>query len=115
MCIRDSTHIMPSDEKSGVSSPNAGLPSLGGRIAEMLDFELSRALAPGLYLVSTPIGNLSDMSLRALVTLSGADLVFCEDTRHSRKLFTHFGISRELEAYHDHNAARARPRILARL
>lgn len=87
----------------------------GPRIAEMLEFECSKPLAPGLYLVSTPIGNLSDISLRALVTLARADLVFCEDTRHSRKLFTHFGISRDLEAYHDHNAARERPRILARL
>lgn len=80
-----------------------------------MERELASSLAPGLYIVSTPIGNLADISLRALATLANADMVFCEDTRHSRKLFTHFGISRKLDAYHDHNAAKERPRILARL
>lgn len=103
-------------DETEISPQNPGMAaSLGNRVAEMLSFEASRPLAPGLYLVSTPIGNLSDISLRALATLARADLVFCEDTRHSRKLFTHFGISRDLEAYHEHNAARERPRILARL
>ena len=106
---------MPNNEKTAVSSGDSRPLTISKRIAEMLEFELSRPLAPGLYLVSTPIGNLSDMSLRALVTLEKADLVFCEDTRHSRKLFTHFGISRDTHAYHDHNAARVRPRILARV
>lgn len=85
------------------------------RVAGMLENDLSAPLATGLYIVSTPIGNLGDISLRALATLACADMVFCEDTRHSRKLFSHFGIARETQSYHDHNAARERPRILARL
>lgn len=102
------------DAKVGKSAETR-LHALPDRIAEMLRTELSRPLAPGLYLVSTPIGNLADISLRALATLARADMVFCEDTRHSRKLFSHFGIPRELDAYHDHNAAKERPRIIARL
>jgi 16S rRNA (cytidine1402-2'-O)-methyltransferase len=77
--------------------------------------ELAKPLAAGLYLVSTPIGNLADISLRALAVLTRANLIFCEDTRHSRKLLGHYGISGELHAYHEHNAARERPRILARI
>src|SRR6476619_4380133 len=72
-------------------------------------------LAPGLYLVATPIGNLRDITLRALETLAAADLVACEDTRVTRKLFDHYGLSTPLTAYHDHNAETARPKILQRL
>jgi 16S rRNA (cytidine1402-2'-O)-methyltransferase len=77
--------------------------------------ELERPLAPGLYLVATPIGNLADISLRALAVLARADLIAAEDTRHSRKLLSHFGIKGELTPYHEHNAARERPRLLARI
>jgi len=56
-----------------------------------------------LYLVATPIGNLKDMSFRAIETLKSVDLIACEDTRHSRKLFTHYGISNKLVSYHEHN------------
>jgi 16S rRNA (cytidine1402-2'-O)-methyltransferase len=72
-------------------------------------------LASGLYVVATPIGNLRDITLRALEILAGADLVACEDTRVSRKLFDHYGLSTPLTAYHDHNAETARPKILQRL
>src|SRR5256885_2404556 len=72
-------------------------------------------LASGLYLVATPIGNLRDITLRALEILAGADLVACEDTRVSRKLFDHYGLSTPLIAYHDHNAEAARPKILEKL
>jgi len=59
---------------------------------------------PGtLFLVATPIGNLQDVSLRALETLRAVDLVACEDTRHTRKLLTHFGIKARLVSYHEHN------------
>ena len=74
-----------------------------------------RALAPGLHLVATPIGNLRDITLRALEALAGADLIACEDTRVTRKLLDHYGIATPLTPYHDHNAAEARPKLLRRL
>jgi 16S rRNA (cytidine1402-2'-O)-methyltransferase len=74
-----------------------------------------RALAPGLYLVATPIGNLADITLRALETLAGADLIACEDTRVTARLLDRYGIKTPLTPYHDHNAQVARPKILARL
>lgn len=72
-------------------------------------------LAPGLYLVATPIGNLGDITLRALQTLAGADLIACEDTRVTRKLLERYAIATPLTPYHDHNAAKARPALLRRL
>src|SRR5271167_3242515 len=71
--------------------------------------------APGLYLVATPIGNLGDVTLRALETLAGVDVVACEDTRVTRRLFDRYGLTTPLVAYHDHNAETARPKLLARL
>jgi 16S rRNA (cytidine1402-2'-O)-methyltransferase len=71
--------------------------------------------APGLYLVATPIGNLGDITLRALETLAGVDIIACEDTRITRRLTERYGISAELKPYHEHNAAMARPKILERL
>ncbi len=59
---------------------------------------------PGtLLLVGTPLGNLADMSPRAVDALKSADLILCEDTRHTRKLLTHFGIDRPTDSYHEHN------------
>ena len=72
-------------------------------------------LAPGLHIVATPIGNLRDISLRALATLAAADAVIAEDTRVSKTLLAHYGISTPLTAYHEHNAAEMRPRLIARL
>jgi 16S rRNA (cytidine1402-2'-O)-methyltransferase len=72
-------------------------------------------LEPGLYLVATPIGNLRDVSLRALEILAAADLIACEDTRVTRKLTGHYGIATPLTPYHDHNAATALPKLIARL
>jgi 16S rRNA (cytidine1402-2'-O)-methyltransferase len=71
--------------------------------------------SPGLYIVSTPIGNARDITLRALDALEGADLIAAEDTRVTAKLLAIFAISRPLAAYNDHNAPRERPRLLARL
>ncbi len=64
------------------------------------------SLPAGLYLVATPIGNLGDISLRALETLAGCDLICCEDTRMSVRLLDRYGIKRPLRAYHDHNEGR---------
>src|ERR1044072_9385600 len=71
--------------------------------------------APGLHLVSTPIGNLGDITLRALETLAGVDIIACEDTRITRRLTERYAISAELKPYHEHNAALARPKILEKL
>src|SRR5437660_1723220 len=70
---------------------------------------------PGLYLVATPIGNLSDITLRALETLAGVDLIACEDTRITHRLTERYLISAQLTPYHEHNAAAARPKILGKL
>lgn len=72
-------------------------------------------LVPALYLVATPIGNLSDITLRALETLAGADLIACEDTRITHRLTERYVISAPLTPYHEHNAATARPKILEKL
>lgn len=72
-------------------------------------------LRPGLYVVATPIGNLADISLRALSTLAAADAVLAEDTRVTKILLAHYGIATPLVAYHEHNAAVMRPHLLARL
>jgi 16S rRNA (cytidine1402-2'-O)-methyltransferase len=85
------------------------------RVAAELARHLGDPLAPGLYLIATPIGNLADISLRALATLARSDVVYCEDTRHSRTLVAHYGIGRTLRPYHEHNAEEQRPRILADL
>jgi 16S rRNA (cytidine1402-2'-O)-methyltransferase len=72
-------------------------------------------LAGGLYLVATPIGNLRDITLRALEALAAADVIACEDTRVTRKLLQRYAITTPLTPYHEHNAEAARPKILARL
>jgi 16S rRNA (cytidine1402-2'-O)-methyltransferase len=73
------------------------------------------ALANGLYIVATPIGNLRDITLRALDVLAATDLIACEDTRITRRLIDHYGITTPLTPYHEHNAAAARPKLLTRL
>src|SRR5262245_55409481 len=69
----------------------------------------------GLYLIATPIGNLGDITLRALEMLAAVDVIACEDTRVTRKLLERYGIATPLTLYHEHNAAEARPKLLARL
>ena len=73
------------------------------------------ALASGLHIVASPIGNLRDITLRALEVLAAADLIACEDTRITRRLLDHYAITAPLTPYHEHNAAAARPKLLARL
>ncbi len=84
------------------------LPSL------VIDFLMDRE-AGVLYIVSTPIGNLEDITLRALRVLKEVDLVACEDTRHSRKLLSHYGISKPLVSYYGPKEAQRVPYILERL
>jgi len=68
-----------------------------------------------LYIVSTPIGNLGDITFRAIATLRAVTLILCEDTRHSRALLEHYGIATTVASLHEHNEARETPRILQRL
>lgn len=68
-----------------------------------------------LILVSTPIGNLGDMTYRGVDTLRDVSVILAEDTRHTRTLLSHFGIKNELVAYHDHNKERVTPRLIERL
>jgi 16S rRNA (cytidine1402-2'-O)-methyltransferase len=70
---------------------------------------------PGLYLVATPIGNLGDVTLRALETLTAVEAIACEDSRVTKRLLERYAIATPLVTYHDHNAETARPKILARL
>lgn len=74
-----------------------------------------QAFEPGLYVVSTPIGNLRDITLRALDVLAGADLVLAEDTRVTRRLLDAYEIDARLQSYHDHNGEKIRPIVLERL
>src|SRR5216683_265777 len=93
----------------GATGPSERTFSLGGHILT------APKPVPGLYLVATPIGNLGDITLRALETLAGVDIIACEDTRITRRLTERYGISAVLKPYHEHNAALARPKILEKL
>jgi len=89
--------------------------ALTRRTVAQLEALLAQPMPAGLYLVATPIGNLGDITLRALATLARADVIYCEDTRHSGTLLAHYAIQRPARPYHEHNAQRERPRILAEL
>lgn len=99
----------PSDVAADSSEPASRTFTVSGHILPAPKATL------GLYLVATPIGNLGDITLRALETLAGVDIIACEDTRVTRRLTERFGISAVLKPYHEHNAAVARPKILERL
>ncbi len=74
-----------------------------------------RPVEPGLYVVATPIGNLRDITLRALDVLTAADLVLAEDTRVTAKLLNAYGLRKKLERYDDHNGDQVRPKVLGAL
>lgn len=76
---------------------------------------MDEVLQPGLYIVATPIGNLSDLSPRAASILARADLIAVEDSRVTARLLRHIGAKRPMLAYHDHNADRVRPGLIARM
>lgn len=77
--------------------------------------DASQIYPKALYLVATPIGNLKDITLRALEVLQAADLILCEDTRVTAKLLSHYGITKPTLSYNDHNAAARRPGIFKAL
>lgn len=72
-------------------------------------------MAGKLVIVGTPLGNLSDMTPRAIDALRGVDLILCEDTRHTRKLLTHFGIETPAESHHEHNEDEKAPQLVERI
>ena len=76
---------------------------------------MNATLEPGLYIVATPIGNLSDLSPRAAAILAAADLIAVEDSRVTGKLLNHIGVKRPMTPYHDHNADAVRPRLIDRM
>jgi 16S rRNA (cytidine1402-2'-O)-methyltransferase len=75
----------------------------------------AESLAPGLYLVATPIGNLEDITLRAIRVLKQADLIACEDTRQTQKLLNHYGVETPTTSYHEHNEAARAAELVERL
>jgi 16S rRNA (cytidine1402-2'-O)-methyltransferase len=85
----------------------------------MVEKEITRAdakpLAPGLYLVATPIGNLEDITLRALRVLKEADVIACEDTRQTQKLLNHYAITTRTTSYHEHNELTRAPELVLEL
>ncbi len=89
--------------------------ALRRHLVTRLDDALAQPLVPGLYLVATPIGNLADLTLRAVSILARVDVVCCEDTRHSRQLLARYGINRSLRPFHEHNEEREIPRVLGEL
>jgi len=90
-------------------------PPSGSKSAEPAGAPEVAALSPGLYIVATPIGNLGDITLRALDVLRRADAILCEDTRVTATLARRYGLGAERIAYHDHNADAVRPGLIARL
>ena len=72
-------------------------------------------LKSGLYIVPTPIGNLKDITLRALDCLKLCDVIYCEDTRVTGKLLQAYGINKPLQTYHEHNAVKAREQIIEKI
>ena len=103
MVRRETSHAAPARPPRGMA-----FTALGARAQ-------AEPIAPGLHIVATPIGNLGDITLRALATLAAADAIIAEDTRVSHNLLSYYGIEAPLIAYHEHNAAQMRPILLARL
>lgn len=80
-----------------------------------MEINLKKSFSPGLYVVATPIGNLGDVTVRALALFGAADLIACEDKRVSAKLLSYYDIKTPLISYHDHNAKTAMPKLLEEL
>lgn len=89
--------------------------ALQERLVQLFRSSSEKDLPPGLYIVATPIGNLEDITLRALRVLEQADLIACEDTRQTQKLLNHFGIHKRTVSYHEHNEVARTQELLAEL
>ncbi|MBA2126253.1 16S rRNA (cytidine(1402)-2'-O)-methyltransferase [Hyphomicrobium methylovorum] len=99
-------------ETPSATEPAASVRRTEACAAGVLADLIETPLAPGLYLVATPIGNLADITLRAISILSRADAVYCEDTRHSAKLLQHYAIAARTRPLHEHNEDREIERVL---
>ena len=106
-----SPHAPASSVEDGEINPG----SVASKWQDVGRRDAKKPLEPGLYVTATPIGNLEDVTLRALRVFESADLILCEDSRVTGKLLNAFGIKGEMLAYHDHNAEKVRPRVLERL
>ena len=111
----DPDHNQPAHLREGDELPDDLPEPLPARTPGDALWGATPPLSPGLHVVATPIGNLRDISLRALATLAAAETVLAEDTRVTRVLLSHYGIATPLSAYHEHNAEMMRPRLIARL
>src|SRR5437763_9580665 len=106
---RDPNHRIRASKPARAQSPGSAAP---GDDAGSPDWTPRHELAPGLHIVATPIGNLGDLTLRALWVLRQVDRILCEDTRVTAKLLARYGVDKPLLAYHEHNADRVRPAVL---
>jgi len=107
-----------SDRRRGGSDtldPGEAATRVGTALAQQAAREMAEPLAGGLYVVATPIGNLGDMTVRAVTTLARADAILCEDTRVSRTLLERYAIERPLRAFHEHNEDAEQARVLAEI
>jgi len=111
----EDTNLQGAEESNPPDIGELGVRDVAAALNLHVRHTFAEPIAPGLYLVATPIGNLSDITVRALHVLARADIIYCEDTRHSRTLMEHFAIKANLKPYHEHNAARQRPHILKAL
>lgn len=100
-----STNTPKSDHSAKPTAHNSDVSS------SIAQFVRKGELPSGLYVVATPIGNLRDVTLRALDTLASVDFIYAEDTRQTRRLLDTYGIKTPLRTYHDHNGAHVRPQI----
>ncbi len=105
--------IFPDDNDKTQFMSAATPQNLPDSVRAAIAAQLEKDIGPGLHIVSTPIGNLADVTLRALCVIAKADHILCEDTRQTQKLLSHYQIRVRLTPYHDHNAERSRPRIMA--
>jgi len=101
--------------KEGTDEPEPDQDVDGDELATTAGAAAPSALKPGLYVVATPIGNIADITLRALEVLKSVDVIACEDSRVTAKLLARHGITAKLVPYHEHNASEMRPKLLAGL
>ena len=101
-----------SDKPEMAGATSRSVERIGAALTACLRDWIAKGLQPGLHLVATPIGNLGDISPRALAAIATADRVYCEDTRTSRQLFARFAIDRPLKAYHEHSGEAVRDEIV---